>query len=114
MMPSSKAAGPSGVLRPDVEYEVEPERGVALIEAGAAIPIRQEPETATLQPSEQRALDQIKGIGASRVIELHSMGILTLEELSQSDPEVIARGIDGVGMATASRWVREAQSVVEA
>jgi len=54
------------------------------------------------------ALTDVAGVGEARAEALAGLGIGTVKELAAADPEEIAEGIAGVGMATARGWIEGA------
>lgn len=69
-------------------------------------------EARTLLEQRRALRERIDGIGTVYAARLHQVGINSLEELADSDPEAIA-AIAGVGMTRAKWWIDQAHEVQE-
>jgi predicted flap endonuclease-1-like 5' DNA nuclease len=111
----TRSASPAGVFEPGDELHVDDDKARELIARGYADPVGQSPaarrETAVSPPPATRArpLIEIDGIGDARAEDLIGLGIMTADDLSAADPAEIAEAIDGVGIATATRWIQAAR-----
>jgi predicted flap endonuclease-1-like 5' DNA nuclease len=92
--------------------DLDRETALAWLQAGYAEPIASTPaqrrEQAVKPPPERRDLELLPGIGPARAAELRELGIASVGALADAEPELIA-SIDGVGLATARRWIEAAQ-----
>ncbi len=110
----TRAAGPGHSYRPGQVVDLDPQTALAWLQAGYAEPIASTPaqqrEQAVKSPPERRNLElqDLPGIGPARATELRELGIFSVGALATADPELIA-SIDGVGLATARRWIEAAQ-----
>ena len=113
------AQGPAWTWRPGQELRLPVERAIALIEAGAAVPVGELPaasrETATADPPEARSasflLTDVEGVDAEMAAALAELGIEDAEALAVARPATLTR-IHGVGSVTAQRLIEAAREVL--
>jgi len=110
------AAGPEGVWAAGSEVELPEHQAMALVDCGYAVPVRRRREVAAVGPGEREVLlaRNIEGIGEARAAALERLGIVTAADLLTADVKAIAEGIDGVGKATARRWIVAAREALGA
>lgn len=103
------AAGPDGLYQPGQVVEVSAAQAQAFLEAGYAEPVKKRRETATVRPPEH----EIEIEGAREHLEaLALLGIHTVEDLAGAHDGAIAKTIQGVGRATARKWIAAAREML--
>ncbi|TXT57351.1 MAG: hypothetical protein BAJATHORv1_10051 [Candidatus Thorarchaeota archaeon] len=81
-----------------------------------AEPKKEEPKKEVKKPAKKKPkpkLSDISGIGPAMEEKLREAGIKTVLNLSREDPEKLSDKVDGVGLATAKKYIAAAKKALE-
>ena len=110
--------GPHGRIHVSSGQVFELPEGVDWLKAGLVVPVEGQPESAMLAPAQPKHVGvgkklawTVPGVGAAAAELLSGIGIETVADLAASSENELIQ-LDGVGKATARKWLKAARELL--